>query len=375
LGSAAEGGPVTTWIDPVSAWAAGVRPRLRALRPRAGRAWKDWQSRDRRRAAVHLLTEAVQGIPGPEGLPDPRTWTVRRALPTETDVTVAVFGTEEAGDIAVGRLGEPGDLSPTVTRNSANVRRLLADGRLGALHPLLPAPLYDGWCAGRPFSVERALAGASAPLALGTQARLERVVQLGLASIDVLHSATAETAVVSEELLDQWTRPWLALFEGVGGELGRGSAGPLARLRAELSASLVGRPCTVAWTHGDLWAGNLLVDRPLTRVLGIVDWDAAHPRGLPVTDVLHLVLTARGTVEGVHFGDLVAAVVTRPAWGVWDRTVRSAAAASLPSIDDPLRAATLLTWLAHVGAVLAKQPTTVRDRWVQLNVEPVLRLL
>jgi hypothetical protein len=39
--------------------------------------------------------------------------------------------------------------------------------------------------------------------------------------------------------------------------------------------------------HGDLWTGNLLVERG--RLSGVVDWDAWHPAAVPGTDLLHIV--------------------------------------------------------------------------------------
>jgi hypothetical protein len=202
------------------------------------------------------------------------------------------------------------------------------------------------------------------------------VVRVGGACIAPLHQATARDTVVSGDLLDQWTGPSLRLLAEVtgAGEPGLVRAGE--RLRAELEDVLVGRPCSVAWTHGDLWVGNLLLAGDVDRVVGIVDWDAAHPSGLPVTDLLHLLLTARGAVERVHFGALVADLVDQPRWGRWEATVLAALEQSLPAIADHGRAATLLTWLGHVGAVLAKQPShAARNQWVAHNVRPVLRRL
>jgi len=43
-------------------------------------------------------------------------------------------------------------------------------------------------------------------------------------------------------------------------------------------------------SHGDLWLGNVLFKS--NQVTGIVDWEWAQPDGLPLVDVLHLLLVS-----------------------------------------------------------------------------------
>ena len=97
--------------------------------------------------------------------------------------------------------------------------------------------------------------------------------------------------------------------------------------------------------HGDLWTGNLLVDRG--RLTGFVDWDAAHPAGVAGSDLLQLVavdLRARPPPAR-------PAYLARP----WDSTeFRSAAAEYWPAagIEPTARAielAGLGWWAAEVN--------------------------
>ncbi len=58
-----------------------------------------------------------------------------------------------------------------------------------------------------------------------------------------------------------------------------------------------------AVNHGDVWAGNLLVDDD--RLVGVIDWDSWQPRGLPGIDLIHLYAEDVRRSQGISYGDLV----------------------------------------------------------------------
>jgi hypothetical protein len=64
------------------------------------------------------------------------------------------------------------------------------------------------------------------------------------------------------------------------------------------STHLVGMPVPLVTTHNDLTMWNVLVAGN-TR-LGIVDWEAAHPYGLPLTDFFYSVVDAVAATMGYH---------------------------------------------------------------------------
>ena len=125
--------------------------------------------------------------------------------------------------------------------------------------------------------------------------------------------------------------------------------------------------------HGDLWAGNLLVaDGTLS---GIIDWDAAHPAGVPGSDLVQLVATE---LRGRQRRSLGAAFVARP----WDSTeFRVAAADYWPVIGiEPnprlIELAGLAWWAAEVNGTVTRLPHRATDeRWLASNVDPVLAAL
>jgi aminoglycoside phosphotransferase (APT) family kinase protein len=348
---------------------------LSAVRPALGRLWYEWRGSGRRRAAVAALTDAVRALPPQPGLPPPARWAVQRVLPTETDVTVAVYGVTADVPLAVGRITEPDADDAELVRNGRVLADLCADERLGDWRSLLPLPLAAGRLGHRGYAVERAMAGRPAVRTLRHPPLVPRVLDLGAAAISMLHRATAVSSAVGDPLLERWVDAPLRLLEEVAPTLGSGGPGPAVdRLADTLRGALAGRPCVTAWTHGDYWLGNLLLAPRGDRVTGIVDWGAASADGLPVVDLLHLLLTARMRVERVSLGSVVTAALRGGVREPAERELLASAAWSWPEGAPDETALVLLAWLGHVSSVMIKRPAYRSDRrWLEDNVGTVLR--
>jgi hypothetical protein len=125
--------------------------------------------------------------------------------------------------------------------------------------------------------------------------------------------------------------------------------------------------------HGDLWTGNLLVVRG--RLSGIVDWDAMHPAAVCGADVLQLLATAQRHRSRRPLGSIW---LTRP----WEsEAYRSATAPYWRTLGvaPPGRATEvvgLAWWAAAAAGTVARAPARASDeRWVRINIDPVLAAL
>lgn len=149
------------------------------------------------------------------------------------------------------------------------------------------------------------------------------------------------------------------------------SAARVRRLADEVAAEVAGLPAVLR--HGDLWTGNLLVRAG--HLTGFVDWDAAHPAGLPGSDLVQLIAVDLRARRRQALGP---AFLARP----WDSTeFRSAAAAYWPASGiEPtprtIELAGLGWWAAEVRGTLSRLPhRTTDERWLETNVDPVLTAL
>ena len=151
-----------------------------------------------------------------------------------------------------------------------------------------------------------------------------------------------------------------------------GRAAALERLAADVAAPLSRLPSILR--HGDLWAGNVLVDRG-GNLSGLVDWDAAHPAGVPGADLLQLVATDARRSAGLALGP---AFLTRP-WrleafaratsGYWPRI-------GIRPDEEQLEAVAAAWWAAEVHGTLARLPHRADDEgWVGANVDSALASL
>jgi hypothetical protein len=281
------------------------------------------------------ILDAVAQVAGAERL--------ERALQAGAGGTVLVrarMASGARGLLRVTRAGTSGDPAA-----QADTLEHLATAGV----PLAPRPLGRGVLAGASWTAEKLLPG-----------RRPRRVTPGL-----LHEAAracgrlpisdaAPTALVDDLL-------------GAAAVLPR-YAKDLRRLADRLRPRLDGIPAVQR--HGDLWAGNLLVDRG--RLTGIVDWDAAHSCGVPGADLVHLVATDVRRRRRLPLG---RAVLELP----WRASTFTAATAEYWWALDiaPRRAlldlAGVAWWASEIHHTLVRFPQRRTDeRWVAENVAAVL---
>jgi Protein of unknown function (DUF1679) len=236
-----------------------------------------------------------------------------------------------------GASGDPATLADTLER--------LATAGV----PLAPRPLGRGVVAGASWTAEKLLPGHRPG-----RVTPELAHHAALACARLPISDAVPTAPV-EDLL------------GAAAALPRYGA-DLRRLADRLRSGVRGIPAVQR--HGDLWAGNLLVDRG--RLTGIVDWDAAHSSGVPGADLVQLVATDVRQRRRLPLG---RAVLERP-WRT--STFTAATAAYWRALDiAPRRAlldvAGIAWWASEIHHTLVRFPQRRTDeRWVAENVAAVL---
>ena len=145
----------------------------------------------------------------------------------------------------------------------------------------------------------------------------------------------------------------------------------LDRIRDRSLPAFAGVPSVM--THGDLWAGNLFVQSG--RLTGVIDWDGARRDGIPGTDLLHLVVSARRARAGGDIGD---AWVARPWRG--ERFAQWSAPYwrnfDLDPTNELLDAVGCAWWAGWLRQALERHERRLDDqRWLAANVAAVLTSL
>lgn len=254
-----------------------------------------------------------------------------------------VAADESAALLRVARAGTPGDPA----RGAEALDRLAGGGV-----PVIPSVRGRGRTAGASWVVEQALPGRRPQRVSGRLARQVALVCKTFPLGDGPPTATAEDLAGIAALLPDREHA-------------------LAGLAAAVSGGVEGLPAVAR--HGDLWAGNLLVERG--RLTGVVDWDAWHPAGIPGGDLVQLLGTeSRRRAHqalGVAVGDRPwrGAELSQEVRGYWD-------ALGIRADDDALELAGIAWWAAEVHGTLSRLPHRAADEaWLETNVDGVLSAL
>jgi aminoglycoside phosphotransferase (APT) family kinase protein len=258
-------------------------------------------------------------------------------------VARVTLGDGTAAVLRAGRAGTAADPAPL----AVTLRHLAAAGVA-----CVPVPLAEGTTAGVSWLAESRLPGRP-PRRL--TAALARQVAEACGSFP----ATG--------------RPPTALADDLAGVADRlpGRAAAVSSLAEHIETA------TGAWPgvlrHGDLWLGNLLVERG--RLTGVLDWDGAHPAAVLGTDLVHLVATDALVRRGVPFG---ATFLDRP-WLSGEFRRLSApywAARGVRPDAGLLELAGIAWWAAAIHGTLTRFPVRATDRrWLAANVDSVLHAL
>jgi hypothetical protein len=193
-------------------------------------------------------------------------------------VLLFLFGPEDARPEAVVKITR----EPTLNARLANEWRALVDLRARDIggDGSVPQPLFFGTHAGRGVLGETAIEGVR----FRERTRATANCPYALAVVDWLVELAAATAVPAESGSNSALSALEALFE----EFTRMYQLPTEHedfLGAQVSALVGGDGLPLVFQHGDPGPWNVLVGadgRP-----ALLDWEAAHPRGLPLWDLFH----------------------------------------------------------------------------------------
>ncbi|GAA4573887.1 hypothetical protein GCM10023176_39770 [Micromonospora coerulea] len=338
------------WAQPV------LRDRLASWLHRPQRSWTA-------AVAPRLVARAT-------GTDDTR-WRTETVAFTSTSVAVATVRGGGAGDRYMVKVPWTDQAAEGLKRQAEVLDLLWTNPRLPGLRRVLPYCAAQGTAEGRYYCVEGALRGAPASGMMLRRTRRTALLASASRVIRDLHLRTRERTLLDRAAVVQWVDAPLRRLEGFAGTHPQRDRllDAVWRLREELVAALVGRTVHTCWIHGDFWPGNLLATSPDGQVTGIVDWDRAAARQLPLHDLLHLHVLARRLARGEELGEIVVHALRH---GI-DRTLDVPAGEAAAWLDGiPPRPALLLYWLRHILLFIDSEGDHDDPRWIRGNVERVL---
>jgi aminoglycoside phosphotransferase (APT) family kinase protein len=355
IGTAVSG----SWPDVLAAAPGLARRRLRTTLRRAG-----WGGAPRSGWAGTVAPTVVAAAE-----PEPGDWLTESITLTDTAVVVAVVRSR-SGRRRVVKIPCTTEGAESLRRQAGVLEALRAEPRLAGWAEVTPRPLASGAVDGHRYWVEDAVPGTPVT---GTAMRTLRdgpVFAAAVRLIEDLHARTAEASTVDSADISLWVDQPVGRLAAFCAAHPRHRADlpALGRLGARLSEQLTGWRVRTSWIHGDYWAGNLLISGP--AVTGVVDWDRAGARQLPLQDLLHLTLFAERARSGCELGEVVVRLLDEDA---------AADAIGVPAgqLDAwlggvPPATAVLLFWLRHISLFIDSEGHGDNRDWLRRNVHTVL---
>jgi aminoglycoside phosphotransferase (APT) family kinase protein len=344
-----------------------VRSAAQWARPVLRDGFTGWLRRAERRWTAAVAPRLVAGVTaaGDAG------WRTEALAFTSTSVAVATVTRPGATRSFVVKVPWTAEGAEGLRRQAAVLAMLRRDSRLPSLRPVLPRCVGQGEVEGRYYCVEEALPGVPANAIM--LRRTGRAALLGAATrvIGDLHARTREQTLLGGAAVEAWVDAPVRRLEAFAATRPQRDRllDAVWRLREELTATLVGRTVSTSWIHGDFWPGNLLAAPPGAQVTGVVDWDRAAARQLPLHDLLHLHVLARRLARGDELGDVVIRALRQ---GI-DEALGVPAGEVAAWLDGiPQRPALLLYWLRHILLFIDSEGDHDNPRWLRGNVERVL---
>jgi hypothetical protein len=347
------------WTEILTAAPTLARRRLRTMLRQAG--WRNAPRRGWVAAVAPSLVAAADRTAGE--------WRTEGVAFSDTSVAVALVRCRLSGRRRAVKV-------PCTTEGAESLRRqadvltvLHRDPRLAGWRDVVPRHLGDGEIDGHRYWVEEAVSGTPVTGNVLQGARHDAILGAAVHLIEDLHARTGEERTLDGTAVDEWVdRPLGRIETFFATQPCHGAYLPvLQRMRAELSATLVGRKVRTSWVHGDFWPGNLLVSG--AAVTGVVDWDRAEPDQLPLHDLLHLHVFASRGRDGCELGDVLVRALHRGLGEAIDVPAERLHG-WLGGLPD--RPAVLLYWLRHISLFIESEGHGDNRHWVRRNVHSVL---
>ena len=283
----------------------------------------------------------------------------------KTSITAA----DRSGRRYVIRVPRSAVAASRARRNYAALQALASDERFPrALRNLVPRPVLSMTVADYHCYVEEAVAGSEVQPSLPAGE-----IWHGQAAdfVTTLHTRSRIGVVVDEAVYQRiFAAPLATVRRHCDSDRSREA---IDRLERSIRASVEGYTLPMAWTHGDFFLGNCLSDAG-GHLTGVVDWELFSTAGLPLLDLLQLMIVPGETSSHPTWQrfDRICGFITAPSdlyrWPVVARylDMMDVPAACVPGL---LR----MFWVDHVANRIA--PRSSDANWMRKRVYQPLEAL
>jgi aminoglycoside phosphotransferase (APT) family kinase protein len=232
---------------------------------------------------------------------------IRHILISTGKVTVVVGGCKgHANDLESGLLIKI-PLTPdgqlALERNFRTLESIGEDTRrFKAVAAYVPRSFGRGEFLGQPYFVEESIPGVAGETVRLNGSAKSNIMKTAGDLLTKLHLATQSWSVIDVSIFE---RRFAKAIREVAYFLGyENQRGVLEQLTSNLGKMVLGARLPLIWCHGDFSLKNVLVSS--SKISGLIGWELAETRALPLLDMLHLLLRDRIVEEKLSMRGVIS---------------------------------------------------------------------
>ena len=259
-------------------------------------------------------------------------------------------------------------------RLEENAKALAALARITApdapLSSVIPRTLHTGRLDRRIYSIETRLPGGHSRESLLMPSARDDVAAQGLQFLTRLQTLSRHDTVLD---LETWNREFRPMIDAVGAFVKpHDPAGVYDRMARRIRDGLLDQRVPLVFAHGNYWVGNLLLD-PARQLTGVIDWDSAVERGLPLVDLLYFLTRSESLIEKTSLGEAVTKWIAADLQPLTSHPMVEAYCREFAIPTAWLRSLFYYSWIQHLNIhVRYKTAALEKSTWLRRNLINVL---
>lgn len=234
---------------------------------------------------------------------------------------------------------------------------------------LTPHFFEEGRFEGRPYYCEERMPGTAIDLPLS---RMDEMIVKAADFITKLHQETACDIVINEANFKRlFGRDFARLMPYVNDEYRT----KLTSIEKSLKKQLMGKPFKTVWFHGDFKVENVLFDTSAWQIKGIIDWDLSRQEGLPLLDILYLLMYKDGLIAGKSVTDVFQDRFLSSGLLFPEKEITGKYMRSIKIPEEFLYPLLVMFWVNHIVVRYRQQlarPSIATCEWFAKNVCDVI---
>lgn len=123
----------------------------------------------------------------------------------------------------------------------------------------------------------------------------------------------------------------------------------LGRVEKKIYRQVIGKVIKTVWSHGDFKIENVLFDIRKWEITGIIDWDLSKRQGLPLLDIIYLLIYKESLMTRKHITSILEGRYLGCRFNSFEEAVITEYLKVIDLDDSLIRPLMVLFWMNHLS--------------------------